>query len=542
MFAYIDNFFDTLTTKKAIIILSILCFVVFFNGLFNGFVGDDFDQIINNPSIHSISNLPHLFSQGTFYDESGQSNNYYKPLLSTIFSIIYSIFGVNAFPFHLIQICIHLANSILIFLLLRYFFKKNVAFTISLLFLLHPINTEAVVYISALQENLFLFFGLTSFYIIIKKQNNTFSFLLTSILLLCSLLAKETGILFLLLIPVFQFFYNRKKLIKTIIQCIGVFLIYLFFRLELAHIGFSNQIPIAPIQTLSLGERIVNIPEIIFFYLKTFFFPINLLVLQTWIVKQINIHSFYLPLVIDLLFFILLIVSGLIISKKYHDYFKHFLFFFIWFVIGLGMIIQVFPLDETVADRWFYFPIIGLLGMGGIIIEYVYEKKYISQKIVLGIFLFIIFLFSLRIIIRNTNWNNNTTLYLHDIKNNKNSYQLEIGLGNIASVQGNFREAETDFITSTIIFPSHITYGNLGNFYLQNNYASKAVVAYTKGLMYYNKNAISWVYLGMAKYNAGDKKGAMADIKKAYEMQNNSSFLIILQTIENGEPITFQKQ
>src|SRR5580700_7024430 len=65
---------QTLPTSKlhigdiqAFLIIAALGLVTYFSGLSNPFMGDDDGQIVNNLTVHSISNLARFFEGGTFY-------------------------------------------------------------------------------------------------------------------------------------------------------------------------------------------------------------------------------------------------------------------------------------------------------------------------------------------------------------------------------------------------------------------------------------------------------------------------------------------
>jgi protein O-mannosyl-transferase len=526
-------YFKDLSGKKIAFLIIFIGLLAYGNIFLNGFVGDDSSQITNNPLVHEVANMPRLFLQGTFYDESGQINNYYKPILSTTYSILYLFSGENPFLYHLAQVLIHIADAFLVFLIFRYFFKKELAFSLSLIFLVHPINTEAVTYISALQENLFIFFGLIVLYLSAKQLNNIYTQFSIPILLLVSLLSKEAGIVFLILIPIFNFLYNKKKLLESVAQSVIVVFLYIFLRIDIGHIGFISRVKVAPIQVLPIIERIINIPKIVFFYLHTFFYPKYLLMFQTWTVKSFDFVNFYLPLLIDVIFFILLTLMGIRLLRRDKNSFRIYLFFFIWFVIGLGMHLQILPLDETVSERWFYFPIIGLLGMFGVIFAQLKIKSKVKPWIIL-LFILIIISFLIRVIDRTFDWRSDVSLFTHDVKFNRDSYQLEKGLGNLAYENKDVNTAKNHYFRSVDLFPNQITFSSLGYFYLQMKRPDKAVYAYNKAVSYDKSFAVSLYYLAIAKYNANDRKGALVAAKKAYFISPTNAYLQILTAIENN--------
>lgn len=562
-----ERLFSPFTTLKAIIWIVVVGLVVYFNSLFNGFVGDDNGLITNNPLVHSLGNIIILFAKGVFYDSgSGQSDNYYKPLVSILYSFLYAPFGPNPFIYHIFQVLLHIANTILVFLIFKFFFKKYYSFLIALIFLVHPINAEAAIYIAALQDALFLFFGLSALYLLIRNIGGFYIFFSETALLTMSVLSKETGIAFLIILPLFNFFFQKRKF-RYITQSIIALSIYLFLRFEIAHI-FFNKVKVVPIMELSFWERIINVPLIILFYLKTFIFPNNLSVLQAWVVKSINFSDFYLPLILELFISAIVIFISIIIFKHNKNLFRVSIFFFLWFVIGICFHLQIFPLDQTVADRWLYFPILGLLGLIGVAMAYLDTKKL--HPLLTVSMLIIICLLSVRTILRNTNWVNNLMLYTHDNQVNQDSPLLERGLGYELAQNGDWKHAEYHYIKATRLFPSENTWLSLGEFYVYSHrfndakksfentlkygdsaevYSSLAIISLQGNDMLVAEKSISnslkkfpndsklLGYLAIAKYRLGNKNEAIWLSRKAYIISSDPVFLNLTNEIQNNEKI-----
>src|SRR6266581_9226855 len=120
----LKRYFIPLTTLKAIHWIIFIGLIIYFNSLFNGFIGDDYGQVVNNTSIHSISNIFQFFSNSTFNNTLGGLGSsggnslggiYYKPLLSTVYSFLYTFFGSWPPAYHFFQLSLHITNSILLF-------------------------------------------------------------------------------------------------------------------------------------------------------------------------------------------------------------------------------------------------------------------------------------------------------------------------------------------------------------------------------------------------------------------------------------------
>ena len=108
------SLFLPFNTRKAIHFIIILGLIVYFNSLFGAFVWDDESYIRDNPKVHAI-NIVTLFQHNNSFNGAG----YYRPLSATYFATIYSLFGSHPFYFHFLQICLHITNTILLFLLLK---------------------------------------------------------------------------------------------------------------------------------------------------------------------------------------------------------------------------------------------------------------------------------------------------------------------------------------------------------------------------------------------------------------------------------------
>ena len=441
----IRKIFVPFTTTKAIHWLVIIGLVVYANMLFNGFVWDDIVYIVNNPQVHHIS-LINSFAVN-YFNVAGQ----YRPFVDFYFSLLYSVFGTTPFFYHILQLLLHILCAIVLYLFFTKFIVKKIAFICAVLFLIHPIQVESVSYIAQTTSPLFFLFGTIPLLIVTKKKLDRKEFILIYCSSLLSLFLKETGILFIFLLLIYSFLFAKAQIKKLALLSFFSIATYLFFRLIVSHIDFSPR-SLVPIAVISLPERLITMPAIMFYYLKMFFFPLVISGDQQWTIASLSISGFYFPFIIDAAFLILLGIFGIVLCKKNKRLFKPYIFFVSWFILGLGMLIQIFPLELTVADRWFYFPLAGLLGIVGVLLQT--SNVFWKKHVLLGTTIVVLLLSSLaiRTMIRNTDWKDNLTLFTSAAKTQDN-YDIEENLGDEYFEYTNYAQARNHYQLSVFYRP-----------------------------------------------------------------------------------------
>lgn len=140
------------TTRVAMLVVALL--LAYFNALGAAFQFDDYNVIVNNPAVHSL-------------DAWSQSMPGIRPLLKFSYALNWTL-NAAPFGFHLFNIVVHAINTVLVFRMLGALFSpaRDVAqwapFVGALLFALHPVNTEAVTYVSGRSVSLMALFYLGS--------------------------------------------------------------------------------------------------------------------------------------------------------------------------------------------------------------------------------------------------------------------------------------------------------------------------------------------------------------------------------------------
>ncbi len=140
--------------------LAIIGLLVFGNVLNGEFLVDDEVLITSNTFIRSWSNLLQLFSDNVS-SASSASANYYHPLATFVRMFIVNVFGLNRIAFHAVSLILHILNSLMVYFLLRRFkFLKRFSFFGAVFFMIHPVQVEAVSFISNMPTLLGIFFVL----------------------------------------------------------------------------------------------------------------------------------------------------------------------------------------------------------------------------------------------------------------------------------------------------------------------------------------------------------------------------------------------
>ena len=179
------------------------------------FVSEDlkFATLIDNlPFFESLRSI--WFPSATFLNEGGL----FRPIVSTINLIDYSLWGTNAFGYHLTNALIHLINIQLVYhFSLRLFKRGDISFMCSVIFLFHPILSNSVYWISGRTDMVACSFYLSSLIMTDKylKGMDVKYFILSQVSFLAALLSKEISVT-LPLAQLWLILYHRYSLDRAI--------------------------------------------------------------------------------------------------------------------------------------------------------------------------------------------------------------------------------------------------------------------------------------------------------------------------------------
>jgi tetratricopeptide (TPR) repeat protein len=140
------------TTRVAMLVVAVL--LAYFNALGAAFQFDDYNVIVNNSAVHSL-------------DAWSQSMPGIRPLLKFSYALNWTL-NAAPFGFHLFNIIVHAVNTVLVYRLLGALrapaggVAQWAPFVGALLFALHPVQTEAVTYVSGRSVSLMALFYLGS--------------------------------------------------------------------------------------------------------------------------------------------------------------------------------------------------------------------------------------------------------------------------------------------------------------------------------------------------------------------------------------------
>jgi hypothetical protein len=124
--------------------LSIVALVLLSSGvgIHNGFAYDDRWIIVQNANVHSLNRPWELF--GTTYWPTTHGASLYRPLSILLYAVQWAVGHGSPFPFHLVNISLYAADSVLVLLLGLQCLPRSGAWVAAALFAVHPVHVEAV--------------------------------------------------------------------------------------------------------------------------------------------------------------------------------------------------------------------------------------------------------------------------------------------------------------------------------------------------------------------------------------------------------------
>lgn len=197
-------------TALSIFALLFATVLAFLPGVSGGFLFDDFSNIVKQEKVHASSvSLDSLAKAATAYPAFPG-----RPVATISFAIDYAVWGGSPLGFKLTGLAVHALNALLVFLLCRRLLalagvsgtessRDMAAWTIALLWAIHPLQVSTVLYVVQRMETLSLFFVLLALlcYVIGRQRQQkgvrAWPWLLACLpLLAAGLLSKESAVLF----------------------------------------------------------------------------------------------------------------------------------------------------------------------------------------------------------------------------------------------------------------------------------------------------------------------------------------------------------
>ncbi|MBD3267125.1 hypothetical protein GF373_10690, partial [bacterium] len=224
------------TPKFAVWLILFLSILVYSHTLVCQFVYDDLViTVMENPALLGTANVWEILT----WD---------RPLREFTYMADHALWGFHPFGYHLQNIIWHAANGVLLYFLLMYLgVKKEGSLAIALLFAVHPINTEAVAWVSGRKELLCLFFELTACFLFVsalnKEKIHIPNYFLSILALILALLSKQVAVATPFLCLACWVFFLAKKgraihIKKALLGVAPLFIItifFIFFRYDVIH-------------------------------------------------------------------------------------------------------------------------------------------------------------------------------------------------------------------------------------------------------------------------------------------------------------------
>ncbi len=355
-------------------------------------------------------------------------------------------------------------------------------------------NSQVAFFIPNMQDALFLFFGLLAFWILIRFDESIKILWLVIACLFLSLLSKEAGILFVAVSVMYLLWSDRDRLWPFAAMLVPLAVAYLLLHVHA--VGLSSAHPeFTPLDRMGPMGRLMNAPAIMLFYISKFIFPFKLAFGYYWGYPNFTVRHVLLPFVIDLAVIALIVYLAYLLRRRVSaEQRAAFIFFALWSAIGLAPYLQVFPLDFTTSEPWFYFSTAGILGMLGVLL--VAFQEYVHPKLFITVAAVVICILGVRTLVRGTEWHDAYTLAEHDIAASKEDYEAYYQLSKVFTDKGDYNQAKVYAAQSISIFPTSENYNNLGFAAANLGEYSHAEQAYDNGVKY--RGAFNTIYENQA--------------------------------------------
>lgn len=556
-------------TRIQLLIIFGLTLLAYSNIFNNQFVWDD-KTFIGWDLTRSFDNLGEFLKGALPPPHKGD----YRPLKGIILTIDYALFGTKVFWYHMQSILIHFLGILAVYLVSQKllmpvvdmrFLRKLTATVAALIFALHPVQVEAITFVTSSTDILGIPLMLAAFYFYLDyfEKKDKFKLILSFIFASVAFVTYEIALTLPILLFLYDFCLKRLNIAKfkiylVYLVIIGIYLAFRIFILDLA----GDETYLAG----SFYLTILAILKAILRYFQLVLAPINLSVNHE---VSAGIYALweadYNPVAAATQAITeAKVLMGIAILAVLAILFLVFLRFapFVSFCIGLFFIplipvLNLVPISTLMAERYLYLPIFGfglLVGYATIqflIFNFKFESRFLRKTLkianfklisfsgekqipirlirVIGVvgFIVLISFYSARTFLRNRDWQDAKTLWSQTLKRAPASTTAHHNLGVAYLLDEKYDLALEELKTADAtnskklgVIPLHLGLAYLKNkqSFSTNNELDLADSKFRQAIEYDSNLYEAYYNLGTIAQKDGRVDEAIANYKKAVEI------------------------
>ena len=514
-----------------ILAILILGIVIYANSWNAPFTFDDKPNIVNNPAIKNFS----LLLDAAQAKADLQDPRLTPQMVSRIvgyatFALNYRVHGLSVFGYHLLNTIIHLANALLVYCLLIlllcrkdaesnpiYSYEKAsrlIALFSALLFVSHPINTQAVTYIVQRFTSLAALFYLLSVIGYIKSRIDNKKGMFFVISIISAVLAMKTKefsftLPFVLALIEFMFFQDKMSnravnLFPFALSVLIIPLSLLMTTLVTGNILNASSIEFGSSPDITRWDYFLTQLTVIVTYLKLLLPPFiqnldyDYPVFHSVLSPKVFLSAILLGLILLLGFYLVRVSRKDIWQARYTRLISFGIF---WFFITMSAESSIVIIKDLIFEHRLYLPSVGLFIAAAAFIVMLNHTLTINatalQKIVVPSTVFVIFLCSFATFSRNVDWQDEVSLWKDTVSKSPNKPRAHNNLALAYYDKGMFEEALKENKISLTLKPDPGIHINIGNIYVKQNRIEEGIKEFEVALA--TKPDSEKAYVGMCK-------------------------------------------
>ena len=507
--------------KSNLVLHKILLLVVFFgivfliysNTLENPFIFDDDFNIQNNSHIRLLRLTFGGLKRAGF--ESPSSN---RPVSNISFALNYYFHQYNLFGYHLVNILIHITTGIFLYLFIKISLKiyplnfldqplKWIPFFAALIWLVHPLQTQAVTYIVQRMSSLAAMFYVLSFLLYAKARLEGKRWVKVMFFAGCTtsgILAigsKETSVTLPFFIFLYEWYFLQdldRAWLKRHLFHFAAALIFIFFVSFL----FLGGHPIATIlsgyatRDFTLIQRVLTEFRVVIFYVSLILFPHP---------SRMNLDhdfsiSFSLIDPVSTLFSMILLAGAIGLAVYLAKKDRLISFCILWFLGNLLIESSIIGLEIAFEHRT-YLPSM-FVNLLLVILFYRYVRREWLRVVILCL---LVGVFSVWTYTRNSVWQSGVSLWRDCVEKSPHKARSHLNFGNALVDQGLIDDAITHYIEALHIRPGYgKAHDNLGVALESQGRIGEAINHYLEALSIKPDNERAHNNLGNALVKQGE--------------------------------------